>query len=389
MWVRLGDRVDDIGGGVCGMTYLPNGIAACTQSAKPSIVLLNPSTLEIDFVFKLKHVKDPHSIAFNNGYIYIASTGTNEIYRVKLNKSGLENEELFWQYPGVSHDKDEVHLNGLAVLGDRLVATAFGEKNKDSWGSNGSVFYADTGEVLKDKLLQPHTPICKNKLLAFTESSTGTVYIYSQQKDNTLILRNKLVIGGYTRGMVIYDNELYVGVSSKRGLSKSKKLLLSNEQDTSEAQIVCINLNNQTAPSTHAFGSFAKEIYDILPVEKIEPRHTFYCVLKERIISMQQNGEIFADHITRLTQVNNNLVKENERLNRINAHLNKVIDYNGKIVETLESILNIHEQEIAQKSLELSGIKNSRGWKAISYFRKIGGRISYRLGRLCDNSIWQ
>jgi hypothetical protein len=301
-WIELKNFVSDIGGGVSGICNIPGFIAICTQSVAPAIVILNHNTLDVVFVFELKHVKDPHSMVFNKGYLYIASTGTNEIYRIKVNGCKLKNEERFWQYPDVKYDIDEVHLNGITISNDRIIATAFGKKNNSSWDANGLVFYPDTGEVLMENLSQPHTPLCKDKLFVFTESVIGKVYILEQKDNFSWCIKINFSISGYTRGIIIYDNDLYIGISSLRKVSKSRGLILSNKKEIIRTSILRVNIKDPTIRKTYDISAFSNEIYDIIPIETTNTKSSFYEALKRRVTEMQRTGEVFADQITRLNE---------------------------------------------------------------------------------------
>jgi len=76
--------------------------------------VVNPHLVVYDIFFQVLHtielrqIRDPHSLCFLEGFLYLVSTGNNSIYRVKLSSSGIpEGEaELYWRYPGGTEARD-------------------------------------------------------------------------------------------------------------------------------------------------------------------------------------------------------------------------------------------------------------------------------------------
>lgn len=384
-WINLDNHVSDIGGGVSGICKIPGFIAICTQSVTPAIVILDHSTLDIVSVFELKYVKDPHSIVFSDSYLYIVSTGTNEIYRIKVKDYIIKNEELFWQYPGVKYDHDEVHLNGITVCNDRFIATAFGKKKNSKWDAAGHVFFTDTGEVLKENLFQPHTPLYKDTLLVFAESVTGTVYIYEQKEKSSWSPKIDFKVNGYARGILFYEDELLIGISSLRNVSKSRGVILKNQKEITRTSILHVNINDPKIRNIYDVSPFSKEIYDIISIENIKTLTSFYEALEMRVAAMQSTGELFAHQVTQLSEILNITQKNLNEVDKEKMLLSKKLNITQKNfseidkekillekkLQNLESSCETLEEEVIRINTELKNIVNSYSWRFVVIMRNI------------------
>lgn len=270
-WVDLeGIRVNlgaDLGG-VCGACRVHDDVAICAQSGvNPFLGLLDVTKREIKTTRVLEQCKDPHSICLRGDYIYVVSTGTNEIYRVRCVGSVLGREELFWQYPGVRHDTDEVHLNGITSHEGRFIASCFGQRTREGkWGANGKVFFLDGGRSVCEGLEQPHTPLVMVDKLFFAESAADKVHLYVEDDSGNWRQRHEWVMPGYTRGLAVTGSTLLVGISSARRISRSKKTANEKSLRNSSTAIVSIDLETLEAAQVNDLNAFGKEIYDIVPV---------------------------------------------------------------------------------------------------------------------------
>lgn len=379
-WVRLESHVPDVGGGGCGVCRVPGGVAVCTQSVSPCIVLLHPTQLEVVDVHALKEVRDAHSITFYNGHLYVVSTGTNEIYRLKVEDLRIREEELFWRYPGSSAHSDEVHLNGICVSGQKLIAAAFGPKKDGKWASNGCVFYPETGELIADGLCQPHTPFSHEDNLVFAESSTGTVHVYKRKTEGGWMTVGRIQAGGYARGIALLNEKLYIGISAARNISKSQGVILGEQELTSRAGIMCLNLPELSFQSLFDLSAFTREIYDILPLESGVALDSFIVALSERAREMQNTGERCADQIARMSTILNKVDRDQQRLESEKRQL----ESDKQRVESEKQQLEAENQGLwAEKErirVELSIILSSRSWRFTEPLRWINRKCRQLLG---------
>ena len=101
---------------------------------------------------------------------------------------GFGDHAYHWRYPGATNDRDLVHLNGLTVSDDGLIASCFGPRQADgSWGNEGSVFRLEPYEVIKSGLCQPHTPLCVGDRLMVAESRGHRVHWLRQHAKGRLV----------------------------------------------------------------------------------------------------------------------------------------------------------------------------------------------------------
>jgi hypothetical protein len=379
-WVRLENHVPDVGGGVCGVCRIPGGVAICTQSVSPYIVLLRSTQLEVVHVHALKAVRDAHSIIFYDGHLYVVSTGTNEIYRLKVEDFRVDGEELFWRYPGTSSHSDDVHLNGITVSNSRLIATAFGHRKDEKWAGNGSVFYPETGEVIAEGLDQPHTPICSEDALFFAESSPGAVHVYKRNAEGQWIHEGRIPTGGYARGIAFSNAKLYIGISSLRNVSKSQGIMLAEQELSSRAGIMCLNLPELSPESTFDLSPFTREIYDILPLESGIALDSSFAALSERAREMQNSGERSADQVSRLGTNLNKVNREQQQLISAQRQLetvNQRLETENQRLEAEKQALTAEKERLGE---ELGVILSSHSWRFTAPMRRFKSKCQQFLG---------
>src|SRR5262245_2272083 len=120
-WINLDSIMMECGanfGGVCGAFCSGEMAAICIQSSKAVLARLDTATGKLCDHVPLEGCRDPHSMVFHEGYVYIVSTGTNEIYRVRCDGQSFGEQQVYWRYPGARYDHDDVHLNSIAVFND-------------------------------------------------------------------------------------------------------------------------------------------------------------------------------------------------------------------------------------------------------------------------------
>ena len=258
----------------------------------PLLAILDLVSPEPISVIQLEGVRDPHSIAFYQNHIYITSTGTNEIHRVSVNGRELGEQELYWRYPGVGQDADEIHLNGIAAAEDGLIATCFGPKTGDgSWGMKGRLFYVDPFAPIRERLRQPHSPTILDGKLYFAESGDEKVYVCERADDGAWQVVKDIRIGGYTRGITRLGDRIVVGISEKRRVSRSKNTIVDEEIDLKTAELRLVNTDTGTVEPLFDLAAFAREVYDIVPVDGVFAFDTQLEALKIRVHEMESTVE--------------------------------------------------------------------------------------------------
>jgi hypothetical protein len=298
--------------GICGVCRVGDQLVIATQGAKPVLATVDMKTATLDSYLPLEGCKDAHSVVFQDGYVYVVSTGTNEIYRAHFQGGALKDEELYWQFPGVRYDRDEIHLNGMTVDGGRLICSCFGEKTEDgSWGTNGRIIYLDTGEIIREKLKHPHTPLIAGNRLFFAESATDKVYAYEKSERGIWVLDKELQLGGYTRGLALMDGYLLVGISASRKVSRSQKTVISDPLYSPDAAVVTIDLVSYDQKSAVNLSLYGREVYDLMLLPSMLASRQSNDVVVERLREMEATIDKYEVDVSRLWNQN---IKFNERV---------------------------------------------------------------------------
>jgi len=152
---------------------------------------------------------DIHDVVADACGIYVVATETNEV--VHYDAAFRETER--WILPG---EHDSAHVNSVALYNGRLIASRFGRYDtgrgyKGNTRGRGEVFDVRTGEVLVDGLSQPHSLTPDGDLLYLCSSEDGQLRVY---RDFALL--KAVTLEGYTRGIEIGKENIYVGLSLSR-----------------------------------------------------------------------------------------------------------------------------------------------------------------------------
>lgn len=170
--------------------------------------------------------------------------------------------------------EDRCHLNGLAFKnGKPKYATAFNTGNSfQSWRDNitktGVVIDVETDEIIAEGLAMPHSPRLYNDELYVLMSATGELVKIDVNTGEKEVM---LEIGGFVRGMDLYKDYLFVGLSKFRENS-STFAKLDFKKGANQAGIVAIHLPSASIIGKINYLNSLDEIYDIkiLP-DKIRP----------------------------------------------------------------------------------------------------------------------
>ena len=276
-------------GGVCGIAFEHGQIFIVTQGYNPLLACWDIKAKSWISKIILQKVSDAHSIVIKDGYIYIVSTGTNEIYRVKWDGCSFHCEEIYWQYPGVSYDYDVVHLNGLTRDGERLIASCFGFRDDEGvWGASGEVFYVDPVlQAICSNLNHPHTPLMIGKELYIAESKSGLVHRLIKEND-FWVPETAYPVGGYVRGISFIRNKMIVGVSASRTISRSKKCKIEKTySQNADYGVAIVDMTTKSVVREHITSGLGKEIYDLIPVAGFHDGNNLEGVLAMRIHNME------------------------------------------------------------------------------------------------------
>jgi hypothetical protein len=159
-----------------------------------------------------------HDVRHYQGKLYTVSTGTNELIRIAEDGEILERRK----YAGWG---DSWHINCMDEWNGRLVLSAFGKFDrhrgwKDLSKGSGIVFDAFTEEVLWDGLNKPHTPRIDEHGNKYVCDSANHLLCVDPANGEKFDVQ----IPGFTRGLAIGKDYLYVGLSQPREKGSTEKL---------------------------------------------------------------------------------------------------------------------------------------------------------------------
>jgi hypothetical protein len=156
---------------------------------------------------------DSHDVVWHDGGLVVVSTSTNAL--LWLTPAG--DVTRTWQAPGTG---DAWHLNSLLVDRGRLLACAFGRfAEHRGWAAPGAaqgqgfVFDVETGEEILRGFTCPHHPMRIGDRWAVCDSREQTFVVLD---DDGRVLE-RVALGGWTRGVAVSADRVYVGISARRG----------------------------------------------------------------------------------------------------------------------------------------------------------------------------
>jgi GT2 family glycosyltransferase len=206
---------------------------------------------------------DIHSLCLAGTDLYVVSTGTDEVIKLKLDGARIQSEEIFWRPEPGPNGNDQNHLNAICGLRNDLIVSAFGSKVGEQWSSarNGFIANISTGSVIATGLLQPHSLMEIDGAIFYCESATRAVRILAEQRCQYL--------PGYTRGLCAVGRQIFAGTSIGRRVSKSTGLINNPFDDglpEGQCTITCMAADSLRIERTIELGQYAREIYDLVPV---------------------------------------------------------------------------------------------------------------------------
>lgn len=155
---------------------------------------------------------DIHDVLIHNGACYIVGTEQNEV--VKFSSDGDELQR--WKFPG---EPDSWHINCLTVWNGRIVFSAFGNfrvhrQYKGNTSKSGFVQDLLSGEILVKDLSQPHSVIAKGTSIILANSEEKEILEFDEKGT----LSKSRTLDGYTRGIAVKGDVIYVGISRSRNI---------------------------------------------------------------------------------------------------------------------------------------------------------------------------
>jgi GT2 family glycosyltransferase len=323
---------------------------------------------------RLVDLADIHDVLEYDDHYYVVGTTHNEV--IKFNKDGSEVER--WRSLG---EDDSKHLNCLAIWNGRVVYSAFGEFTehrgyKGRSAGQGVVKDLETGETLIAGLSQPHSLLQYRANLLVANSEMKEICEYSS---SGALIRSKN-LKGYTRGICLSGNVIYVGLSRSRNidnLSVNTAAVLALDAETWE------ELDRVAIP--------AAEIYSIVSINNPKRltsalvslfSQTASCLeslaeTKLQVQAIAHEAEVLSN-VRDIEEQRQQLVKEVQNYQEsIRKSIDERTELNKKIIDLLQ------ERGLYQNMVE--EIRASTSWRLTSPLRAIvtfKRKIFVTLGRI-------
>lgn len=196
---------------------------------------------------------DLHDLFVTGQRLLVVATQINTVFEFDLDF----RETRHWSFPG---EEDSQHLNSVCTYDGRILASRFGQFSRTRGYSGasrgtGEVFDVESGEVLLAGLSQPHSLTPCEDGFWLCDSETGRILLV---REGVVVREREL--GGYTRGIAVAGENLYVGISASRNADSGGR---------QHAEIVW--LDRSTLGERGRRPLPVKEVYDIvvLPTDRV------------------------------------------------------------------------------------------------------------------------
>src|SRR5262249_16223223 len=136
-----------------------------------------------------------HSVAWQDGTLYVASTGTDEVLGLRVEGGRVLSEEVVWRPPEATDRVDRHHVNSVAIHDGRLHAAGYWLKAGSFWRDalDGRVIDTSSGRELIDGLHHPHSLTAIGAELYLCESASRVM--------RSLDDARRVELSGYARGL--------------------------------------------------------------------------------------------------------------------------------------------------------------------------------------------
>jgi len=207
---------------------------------------------------------DIHDLEWGNEGLWAVNTSFSCLCLIDENFSFVPKWKPSFITELVSEDR--CHLNGMALKdGKPKYVTTLGHKNSfQSWRENitqgGLLIDVEKNEIILENLPLPHSPQFYLDKLYLLFSATGEIVCYDENSGKYELIKK---LNGFVRGMAVYKDYMFVGMSKLRQNSSTFKQLPIAEL-SSDAGIIVIHIPTKSTVASLYYKSSVDEIYDIM-----------------------------------------------------------------------------------------------------------------------------
>jgi hypothetical protein len=206
-----------------------------------------------------------HSLWVSGEVLYVVSTATDEVIELRMRGDEVLSESVFWRPDWKGRRADIHHLNAIFGWRGDLLVSGFGKKPGVHWGltREGFIVNVTRGETIASGIYHPHSLVAVGEEIAYCESGKRVVRVIERGQTQRL--------PGYTRGLCLTGQKLFVGTSVGRRVSKSTGML-HNPQHSSgtpagQCTVCRLSPSSLEIEDVIDLSAYGEEIYDLLPVE--------------------------------------------------------------------------------------------------------------------------
>ncbi len=245
--------------GATGICWLGTQIAVVLQhdAGETGLLLIAPQWRSLSY-YPLRAVLDGHSAIVIGDELFVVSTGTNSLIRLRFTAQGTIDEGLAWAFDQTG----PVHLNSLTTVHNDVLVSCFGVQHTLGWQHTrkGCVINTRTDTIILSPLYHPHSlmPIQSGFLVA--ESGTGTLWQYHDDLHTAQLHR---VAHGYLRGLQANEDRIFASVSRMRRTSRSRGTATSQPDSIMDACLLALT-PDMTVVQKIDLPKEVEEIYDLL-----------------------------------------------------------------------------------------------------------------------------
>jgi len=207
---------------------------------------------------------DIHDLSFGtDGRLFAVNT----LFSCIIGIDDQYNFTPYWTPPFIDKlvSEDRCHLNGMAMKdGLPKYTTTFNQGNShQSWRENitktGVVFDIDSNEVIAGNLPMPHTPrLFDNELYVLLSATGELIKIDINTGKYDVVVK----LEGFVRGMSLYKDYLFIGLSKLRKNSSTFGKLDFAEK-ASQSGIMIVHLPTGSIAGKITYLASLDEIYDV------------------------------------------------------------------------------------------------------------------------------
>jgi hypothetical protein len=242
-------------------TSCPVDADSVETPGRSAMLVLRRDDLGLVNRYIFRTARDVHSLCAFENNLFVVSTGTDELIRLRLDGPEVVSEEVVWRPDPLGQRTDVNHLNGLCLREDEVIISGFGPRAGALWGSAGDGFVRVVGgDPLVGGIAHPHSPMIFGGTLAYCDSRPMTVRIAGADRS--------CLLPGYARGLCLLNDTFFAGSSVGRRVSKSSGQVIENPADPGEVAGSCaisrISAENLAIEQTINLDHLAREIYDLM-----------------------------------------------------------------------------------------------------------------------------